>query len=125
MKMHATLAPVAALLVTLLTLPPAVAACSHRTTIKNNSGITLRFAELKSSYAQPFFKTQWTGSRVIASGASGTIAWTSDLDCTDASGVGNHWDVKLIRNNGKVHYCGNLGAGQDVKVDTPDLCFLN
>lgn len=60
---------------------------------------------------------------MIAPGATGSISWTSDLDCTDGSGVNNHWDVKLIRNNGNVHYCGNLSPGQDVTVNTPDLCF--
>ena len=100
-----------------------LAACSHETQIKNNSATTLRFAELKSSSSPPVFKSQWTGSRVIAPGATGTISWTSDLSCTDGSGVDNDWDVKFYRNNGQVHYCSRLRPGQDVKVDTPDLCF--
>lgn len=51
-------AAVAVLAATLGTATPASAACSHTTSIRNNSSITLRFAELKSSYAQPFFKRQ-------------------------------------------------------------------
>jgi hypothetical protein len=101
----------------------ASAACSHSTDITNNSGITLRFVELKSSYAAPVFKSQWTGLRTIAPGATETINWTSDLDCTDASGVPNHFDVKLSRSIGNVHYCGNLVQSEAVSVDTPDLCF--
>lgn len=120
-----SLTSAAALIIATTALNPAFGACSHQTKIKNNSSITLRFAELKSSYSPPFFKSQWTGSRVIPAGDTGTISWTSDLNCTDASGVDNYWDVKLIRNNGKVHYCGHLGPGQDVKVDTPDLCYPN
>lgn len=118
---HAT--AVAALVAALAAPMPADAACSHNTRITNGSSITLRFAELKSSYAQPVFKSQWSGERVIAPGATATIKWTSDLDCTDGLGVDNHWDVKLFRNNGNVHYCGRLRQGQDVRVDTPDLCF--
>jgi hypothetical protein len=117
------IASATALLMGLYTLSSAFAACSQETKIKNNSGITLRFSELKSSSSAPFFKSQWTGSRVIASGATGTISWTSDLNCTDALGVQNHWDIKLIRDNGNVHYCSYLLPGQDVKVNTPDLCF--
>ena len=120
-----SLVSTAALLVALAAPNPASAACSHVTNIKNDSGVTLRFAELKSSSSPPVFKSQWTGSRVIAPGATGTISWTSDLNCTDSSGVDNHWEVKFIRNIGTVHYCGNLGPGQDVKVDTPDLCVPN
>ena len=61
---------------------------------------------------------------MIAPGATGTIGWTSDYACTDPStGQPNHWDIKLIRNNGNVHHCGNLAQGQDVRVNTPDLCF--
>ena len=44
------------------------AACSHTTSIRNDSDITLRLVELKSSYAQPVFKSQWTGTRVIPPG---------------------------------------------------------
>jgi len=119
------LATATTLLMSLAALNSASAACSHDTEIQNNSGITLRFSELKSSYSPPFFKSQWTGLRVIAPGATGTISWTSDLSCTDASGVDNHWDVKFIRNNGNVHYCGYLSPGQDVTANTPDLCFPN
>ena len=112
-----------ALLVTMLAAADAaVAACTHSTTIHNDSSIVLRFAELRSSYSPPFFDSQWTGSRVIQPGASATISWTSDLNCTDASGVNNHWDVQFIRNIGRVHYCARLRPGQDVRVDTPDLC---
>jgi opacity protein-like surface antigen len=107
-----------------LAAPGAVfAACSHSTDITNNSGTTLRIVELKSSYSPPFFESQWTGTRVIAPGATGTINWTSDLDCTDASGVPNHWDVKFFRANGHVHYCGHLSQSEPVSLDTPDLCF--
>ena len=109
-----------------LTLPElAAAACSHTTEIRNDSSITLRLVELKSSYSAPFFKSQWTGSRVIAPGATGTIAWTSDLNCTDASGVPNVFDVKLVRQNGSTHYCSRLVQSQGVKIDTPELCFAN
>jgi hypothetical protein len=107
-----------------LSLPGvASAACSHSTQITNDSGATLRFVELKSSYAAPFFKSQWTGLRTIAPGATGTINWTSDLDCEDDSGVPNHFDVKLIRSIGKEHYCDNLDRSEAVRVNTPDLCF--
>ena len=98
-------------------------ACSHQTDITNNSNGTLRFVELKSSYAQPVFKSQWTGFVAIPPGDTRTISWTSDLDCTDASGVPNHWDIKLIRSIGTTHYCGNLVQSESVQVDTPDLCF--
>ena len=101
----------------------ASAACSHSTEITNNSNVTMRIVELKSSYSPPFFESQWTGLRVIAPGARGTINWTSDLDCTDDSNVPNHWDVKLYRANGQVHYCGNLSESEPVSIDAPDLCF--
>ena len=101
----------------------ASAACSHSTEITNNSNVTMRIVELKSSYSAPFFKSQWTGLRVIQSGATGTINWTSDLDCTDAANVPNHWDVKLYRSNGQVHYCGNLSESEPVSIEAPDLCF--
>jgi hypothetical protein len=120
-----SLASATALLVALAAFNPAFATCSHLTQITSNSGITLEFSEVKSSSSPPFFKSQWTGSRVIASGATGSIPWTSDLNCTDASGVENHWDVKFIRANGNVHYCGYLAPSQAVKVNTPDLCFPN
>jgi hypothetical protein len=101
------------------------AACSHRTEIRNDSSITMHLVELKSSYSPPFFKSQWTGDRVIAPGATGTISWTSDLNCTDASGVQNVFDVKLFRKNGNTHYCGRLVQSQSVRIDAPDLCFTN
>lgn len=99
------------------------AACSHSTDITNDSNVTMRIVELKSSYSPPFFDSQWTGTRVIAPGATGTINWTSDLDCTDDSGVANHWDVKLYRANGQVHYCGNLSWSEPVSIEAPDLCY--
>lgn len=120
------LAPATALLIALATLNPAFAAgkCSQTTHITNNSGIRLEFSELKSSSSPPFFQSQWTGSRVIAPGATGTINWTSDLGCNDPStGKSNQWDVKLIRANKIVHYCGQMIQSQSVRVDTPDLCF--
>ncbi len=110
----------------LLTAPHlASAACSHNTQIKNESSTTLRLVELKSSYSPPFFKSQWTGNRVIKPGDTETISWTSDLNCTDALGVQNVFDVKLIRKNGETHYCGRLVQSQSVRLDTPDLCFTN
>jgi hypothetical protein len=121
--MTKSLTSAVALIATLAMPYLAEAACSQTTSIENKSGITLRFTELKSSSSAPFFKSQWTGSRVIASGATGKISWTSDLNCTDALGTENHWDIKLFRKDGNVHYCGHLTAGQDVSVNTPDLCF--
>ena len=117
------LASAAALMAALTTPNWAEAACSQTTSIENKSGITLRFSELKSSSSAPFFESQWTGSRDIASGATGKISWTSDLNCTDALGVENHWDIKLFRENGNVHYCGHLTPSQGVTVNNPDLCF--
>jgi hypothetical protein len=96
-------------------------ACSHSTDITNTGSGTLRFVELKSSYA--VFKTQWTGLLVIPAGQTRTINWTSDLDCEDASGVPNRWDVKLIRSIGTTHYCGNMDQSRPVEVSAPDLCF--
>lgn len=125
LKPIGSLTAATALLAALGAPPPASAKCSQLTSVKNDSNTTLRFSELKSSYSPPVFKSQWTGSRVIAPGATATISWTSDLNCTDASGVANHWEVKLFRNNGQVHYCGNLSQSQGVKVNTPDLCFPN
>ena len=103
----------------------ASAACSHTTRIKNDSSITLRIAELNSSYSPPFFKSQWTGNRVIKPGDTGIIEWTSDLNCEDGSGVKNVFDVKLVRQNGETHYCSRLVQSQSVKIDTPDLCHTN
>lgn len=74
----------------------AFGACSHQTAIRNDSNVTMRVVEIKSSYAPPVFKSQWTGNRAIAPGATSTISWTSDLDCEDASGVPNTFDVKFI-----------------------------
>ena len=109
-----------------LTLPELVfAACSHNTEIHNNSSVTMRIVELKSSSSPPVFKSQWTGTRVIAPRATGTISWTSDLDCKDGSGVLNVFDVKLIRQIGQTHYCSDLVQSQGVTIDAPDLCFAN
>jgi hypothetical protein len=109
-----------------LILPKLVfGACSHKTEIRNNSNVTFRFVELKSSSSLPFFKSQWKGTRVIAPGATGTISWTSDVNCTDGSGVPNTFDVKLIRQIGMTHYCSRLVQSQSVTVNAPDLCFPN
>lgn len=111
-----------------LCLPMAAQAkCSHTTVITNGSSIVLRFVELKSAVSPPtIFKKQWSGERVIQPGATATINWTSDWNCVDSgTGQANHWDVKFIRKNGEVHYCGYLSQGQDVRVDTPDLCYPN
>jgi hypothetical protein len=97
--------------------------CSHDTDITNNANVTLRFVELKASYAQPFFSSRWTGFVAIPPGETRTISWTSDLDCTDDSGVPNHWDIKLIRSIGSTHYCGHLVQSESVSVEAPDLCF--
>lgn len=98
-------------------------ACSHSTDITNIGSGTLRFVELKASYAAPFFKTQWTGLLVIPAGQTRTINWTSDLDCRDGFGDPNHWDVKLIRSIGTTHYCDDLVQSQAVEAEAPDLCF--
>ena len=98
------------------------ASCQQSTTIRNTSDITLRFAKLKSAYAPPFFDTQWTGSKEIPPGESRTINWTSDLDCRDGVGVPNVWDLKLVRNNGNVHRCDDIGPSEAVRVDTPESC---
>jgi ABC-type sugar transport system substrate-binding protein len=109
-----------------LTLPGlASAACSHTTAIRNDASTTLRLVKLKSSYSPPFFQSQWTGNRAIAPRATGTISWTSDLNCEDASGVSNVFDVKLVRQNGSTHYCERLAPSQGVRIDTPELCFKN
>lgn len=108
-----------------IAVSPAIAGgkCSQQTTIHNDSGITLRFVELKSAVTPPtLFKSQWTGEKDIAPGASATINWTSDFACTN-NGVANHWDVKFFRKDGTEHRCGGLSQSQDVRVDTPDLCF--
>jgi hypothetical protein len=107
-----------------LSLPGlASAACSHSTQITNESNVTLRIVEVKSSSSPPFFKSQWTGLRTIHAGDTGTINWTSDLDCNDPSGVPNVFDVKLVRSIGKVHSCDNLQQSEAVRLNAPDLCF--
>ena len=125
--MTKTLTLMTLLLAALVVPGAAFAKCSHSTSITNNSGIVLRFVELKSAVSPPtLFKKQWTGERVIQPGATGTINWTSDWNCVDSgTGAANHWDVKFIRKNGETHYCGNLSQSQDVTVNTPDLCFAN
>mgnify|MGYP001263648935 CR=1 FL=1 len=111
---------------TVLVLPELVfAACSHNTQIYNDSSGTLRIVELKSASSPPVFKTQWTGNRVIAPGATGTISWTSDLNCADGTGALNVFDVKLIRKIGMTHYCSRLVQSQGVTLNTPDHCFAN
>jgi hypothetical protein len=107
-----------------LSLPGLAAAeCSHSTQITNDSNVTLRIVEVKSSSSPPFFKSQWTGLRTIRSGDTGTINWTSDLDCEDDSGVPNTFDVKLIRSIGQVHSCDNLQQSEAIRLNAPDLCF--
>lgn len=101
----------------------ASAACSHSTQITNDSNVTFRIVELKSSSSPPFFKTQWTGLRTIRAGETGTINWTSDLDCKDDSGVANIFDVKVVRSIGQVHFCDNLQQSEAITLDAPDLCF--
>jgi hypothetical protein len=109
-----------------LVLPNLVfGACSHSTEITNDSSVTMRIVEIKSSYSPPFFKSQWTGSRVIAPHATGTISWTSDLDCEDDSGVQNVFDVKFIRKIGQTHYCSGMRQSQAVRLEAPDSCFKN
>ena len=107
-----------------LSLPGlASAACSHSTDIANDSNVTLRIVEVKSSSSPPFFKSQWTGLRTIRAGDTGTINWTSDLDCTDDSGVPNVFSVKFVRSIGQVHSCDNLQQSEAVRLNAPDLCF--
>jgi hypothetical protein len=101
------------------------AACSHSTDITNNSAVTMRVVEIKSSSSPPFFTSQWIGNRVIAAGATGTILWTSDLDCEDGAGVPNILDVKFIRKIGQTHYCSGMEQSQAVRLDAPDICFKN
>ena len=109
-----------------LVLPNLVfGACSHSTEITNDSSVTMRVVEIKSSSSPPVFKSQWTGNRVIAQGATGTISWTSDLDCEDGSGVANILDVKFIRKIGQTHYCSGMEQSQSVRLDAPDICFKN
>lgn len=109
-----------------LVLPNLVfAACSHSTEITNDSSVTMRVVEIKSSSSPPFFKSQWIGNRVISPGATGTISWTSDLDCEDDSGVANVFDVKFIRKIGQTHYCSGMEQSQAVRLNAPDICFKN
>lgn len=111
--------------IALLAAAPAQAKCSHTTTILNESGITLEFVELKSSLdGLGVYKSQWKGTRAIAPGATKSINWTSDFNCTSA-GATRIWDVKLYRANGTdVHACGDMQPGtQTVRVKVPDLCF--
>ncbi|MEM9388248.1 MAG: hypothetical protein AAGA68_24570 [Pseudomonadota bacterium] len=105
------------------TILPAHATCNQTTVIRNTSNITLRFAELKSASSPPFFDSQWTGSRVIPPGDTRQIRWVSDVNCTDGVGVPNVWHLKLIRNNGNVHYCTNIGPSGDVRVDIENSCL--
>jgi hypothetical protein len=116
-----------AVLAALMMPNAAFAKCSHSTKITNDSGYEMRFVELKSAVTPPtLFKKQWTGERVIKPGSTGTINWTSDWNCTDGgTGAANHWDVKLKRKDGNVHYCGNLSQSQGVTVKGRDLCFPN
>ncbi len=124
--MHASKKLLLAAAMAVLVLPKLVlAACSHNTQIRNDSSVTLRIVEIKSSSSPPFFKSQWTGNRAIAPGATGTIGWTSDLNCFDASGVPNVFDVKFIRKTGATHSCSGLRQSQGVRLDAPDLCFAN
>lgn len=109
-----------------LVLPnPVFAACSHSTEITNDSAVTMRVVEIKSSSSPPFFKSQWTGSRVIAPRATGTIGWTSDLDCEDGFGDPTVLDVKFIRKIGQTHECSGMGQSQAVSLEAPNLCFRN
>jgi hypothetical protein len=115
---------VASTLICVFSLPGlALADCSHSTRITNDSNVTFRIVELKSSSSPPFFKTQWTGRRTIRAGETGTIDWTSDLDCSDDSGVDNVFDVKLVRSIGAVHSCDNLLQSEAVTLNAPDTCF--
>ena len=109
-----------------LVLPNLVfAACSHRTEITNDSSVTMRVVEIKSSSSPPFFKSQWTGNHVIAPRATGTISWTSDLDCEDGFGVPIILDVKFIRKIGQTHECSGMRQSQAVSLDAPNICFRN
>jgi hypothetical protein len=101
----------------------AFATCSHSTDITNDSNVTMRIVELKSSSSPPVWKSQWVGFLAIAPNATETIEWTSDLDCEDGAGVENQWDVKLYRSIGKVHYCDNLSPSEPISINAPDLCF--
>jgi hypothetical protein len=114
----------AAALAALLAPGALLASCPQTTIITNLSNVTMRIVELKASYAPPFFQSQWTGLRVIPpNGGVGSISWVSDLDCNDAFGDPNHWDVKLYRSIGKVHYCSFLTPSQMVWIDAPNSCI--
>lgn len=114
----------AAALTALLAPGALLASCPQTTIITNLSNVTMRIVELKASYAPPFFfRSQWTGLRVIPpNGGVGSISWVSDLDCNDAFGDPNHWDVKLYRSIGQVHYCDFLIPSQMVWIDAPNSC---
>jgi hypothetical protein len=118
---------IALLLLGSLASGAAQAKCSHETTITNSSGIVLRIVELKSAVSPPtIYKKQWSGERAIQPGGTTTINWTSDWNCIDGgTGQPNHWDVKFFRKDGTVHHCGGLAQSQDVRINTPDLCFPN
>jgi hypothetical protein len=114
----------AAALAALATPGALLASCPQTTIITNLSNVTMRIVELKSSSSPPFFDSQWTGLRVIPpNGGVGSISWVSDLDCNDAFGDPNHWDVKLYRSIGKVHYCSFLTPSQPVWIDAPNDCI--
>jgi hypothetical protein len=107
-----------------LAMPSVVLAwCVQQTNITNVASSTLRIVEFKSSSSPPFFDSQWTGLLAIPAGQTRTIFWVSDLDCNDALGVPNEWDVKLFRSNGATHYCARLTPSQAVTIDTPGLCL--
>jgi hypothetical protein len=100
-----------------------LASCPQTTIITNLSNVTMRIVELKSSSSPPVFKSQWTGLRVIPpNGGVGSISWVSDLNCNDALGNPNIWDLKLYRSIGQVHYCSRLTPSQMVSIDAPNNC---
>ena len=101
--------------------------CSHATKIRNDSNVAFQIVELKSAIAPPIlFKSQWSGNRAIAPGASTTINWTSDFACNNSNGDPNAFDIKLIRKIGETHYCGGLipNLGESVALNAPDICFV-
>ena len=99
------------------------ATCSHSTDITNDSNVTMRIVELKSSSLGWGWQSQWVGFLAIAPNATETIEWTSSLNCQDGFGVDNEWDVKLYRSIGKVHYCDNLSPSEPVSINAPESCF--
>lgn len=100
----------------------ASADCSHYTEVRNDSSITMHVVELKSAIEGGWYKSQWTGDRSIAAGATTKINWTSDFSCEN-NGVPRRFSVKLFRKDGTDHECGSLAQSQGVTLDTPDLCF--